>query len=78
MMACPTCDHTMEGIGYGMFQCPRCGTVLSANGSVTVSALVMRCRKLAEESAQGEWNVLKRLGILEAIYIPENRPYRPS
>jgi len=27
MMACPTCDHTMAGIGNLIWHCPRCGTV---------------------------------------------------
>ena len=28
-MACPVCDHTMEGIAgaYRVFWCPRCGTM---------------------------------------------------
>lgn len=26
-MACPTCDHTMQGISDGYFWCPRCGTL---------------------------------------------------
>lgn len=28
-MACPTCDHTMHGLGEQWFWCPRCGTVLN-------------------------------------------------
>ncbi len=26
-MACPTCDHTMKGLGAEWFWCPRCGTL---------------------------------------------------
>ena len=26
-MSCPTCDHTMTGVGDGNFWCPRCGTI---------------------------------------------------
>ena len=28
-MSCPTCDHTMHGLGELWFWCPRCGTTLS-------------------------------------------------
>lgn len=30
-MACPTCDHTMHGLGDRWFWCPRCGTVLNGD-----------------------------------------------
>lgn len=30
-MSCPTCDHTMHGLGERWFWCPRCGTVLNAD-----------------------------------------------
>ncbi len=46
-MACPTCDHTMNGIGHGLFWCPRCGTLKRANTTVGASEapkLVERCR----------------------------------
>jgi hypothetical protein len=75
-MSCPTCGHTMQGIGYGMFHCPRCGTVQSAEGTVTVPALVERCRKLPDQmrfmplAFSEAWY---RLGIEEAINTPENR-----
>ncbi len=26
-MSCPTCDHTMQRVGQGVFWCPRCGTL---------------------------------------------------
>lgn len=52
-MQCPTCDHTMEGIGYchvsGMegqaFHCPRCGTIKTPDGKVVTPGLVDRCRE---------------------------------
>lgn len=54
-MSCPTCDHTMEGLGQNdradnIFLCPRCGTVkIDAFGQhgdkVYVPKLVERCRK---------------------------------
>lgn len=81
-MACPTCDHTMEGIGYGFFHCPRCGTMRNGDGSLTVPALVERCREFAgnaitaakvdrhEEWVLRQWH---RLGIAESISTPENR-----
>ena len=28
-MSCPTCDHTMHGLGNRWFWCPRCGTTLN-------------------------------------------------
>ena len=28
-MSCPTCDHTMHGLGDQWFWCPRCGTILN-------------------------------------------------
>lgn len=48
-MACPTCDHTMQGIGtQGAFWCPRCGTIMS--GFVPESPwLVKRCRHFHTE-----------------------------
>lgn len=31
-MSCPTCNHTMHGVGDKWFWCPNCGTILN-NGS---------------------------------------------
>ncbi len=60
-MPCPTCDHTMEGIGDAaarrIFHCPRCGTVKIETYTgdpnawavdVFVPKLVQRCRDFAE------------------------------
>lgn len=77
-MACPTCDHTMDGLGNGHFWCPRCGTVMD-NGSVYVPALVRRVRALALEM-QGKlkmWEFVRHewhyLGLSESIDLPTNR-----
>jgi hypothetical protein len=75
-MPCPTCDHTLNGIGYGMFHCPRCGTLVGyhAHGSAMMPALVGRLRELKKmirnctaATIFQEWN---RLGVNESI-LPE-------
>lgn len=43
-MACSTCTHTMHGLGYGIFHCPRCGTV-KYDDTVIVPALVGRVKE---------------------------------
>jgi tRNA(Ile2) C34 agmatinyltransferase TiaS len=74
-VSCPTCSHTMAGLGYGNFHCARCGTVLS-NGAIYVPALVSRCREFSKTITGScalhahEWS---RLGIHEAINTPEHR-----
>jgi len=30
-MACPTCDHTMQGLRHHVYWCPRCGTIKLEN-----------------------------------------------
>lgn len=67
----------MEGIGYGMFHCPRCGTLLNCpvDGAVNVPALVERLRDFIDTAEMGPvaemlWN---KLGIAESINTPENR-----
>lgn len=85
-MSCPTCDHTLEGIGYGMFHCPRCGTLKGCPNAdaVFVPALVERCRNfmthMTDEEGpltagqrltfRQEWH---RLGVNESTNTPENR-----
>jgi len=81
-MSCPTCDHTMQGIGYGMFHCPRCGTLTNCptDGHVSVPALVERCRAFGgglvreprdvhtgKEVFDGLKRMWHALGIVEAI-----------
>lgn len=76
-MSCPTCDHTLAGIGNGRFHCGRCGTLVAhPRCIIAVPALVERCRQFAETlgddeaAGRSEW---RRLGIEEAIDVPENR-----
>lgn len=33
-MSCPTCDHTMQGVGENWFWCPRCGTLKERQGVI--------------------------------------------
>jgi predicted RNA-binding Zn-ribbon protein involved in translation (DUF1610 family) len=73
-MACGTCGHTMQSLGYGAFWCPRCGTILH-DDAVSTPALVKRCRLYAlhmpHEDPAWQW---MRLGIKEAINAPGERP----
>ena len=72
-MPCPTCDHTMEGIGYGMFHCPRCGTMTNcpAKGNVNVPALVGRCLSFkAAGLTDAQKLIWHQLGIAESINLP--------
>lgn len=77
-MSCPTCSHTMDGIGYGMFHCPRCGTLINCptDGAVHVPALVIRCRRFGETIGgvcaehAFRW---KQLGVSESIDPPGQR-----
>jgi hypothetical protein len=60
-MACPTCSHTMEGIGdvpavggNPVFWCPRCGTIETpASGPAAVPKLVHRCQDFQIQMAVG-------------------------
>ncbi len=68
----------MHGIGHGMFHCPRCGTLQGcyADGSVTVPALVLRCRFFVQAVIGDSDEALHRwrtLGIAEAIDVPQDR-----
>jgi tRNA(Ile2) C34 agmatinyltransferase TiaS len=79
-MSCPTCSHTMQGVGYGVFHCPRCGTMKGPIGEVVTPALVERCREYergaldmdTDPVAVSEW---ERLGIAESINTPANRSH---
>lgn len=90
-MFCPTCSHTMEGIGESQGDvirlCPRCGTVRiedsADNPTVYVPKLVERCRSYEaefdkENIAQFYRVTWHRLGIQESINLPENRPPHPQ
>lgn len=75
-MSCPTCDHTMQKVVYGIFWCPRCGTLMQEGGTAEMPGLVERCRELAAENTHSSafpWPAWRRLGIAEAINLPENR-----
>jgi hypothetical protein len=67
-MACPTCNHMLEGIGHREFHrfwyCHRCGTLVeesrSSHGaaewvilSISPPKLVDRCREFAEKMNLG-------------------------
>lgn len=83
-MACPTCDHTMEGLDCGYYWCPRCGTLKEQQGMERVQPpkLVERCREFERDVTKklsGNWldDVLiewNRLGIAESINPPGRRP----
>ena len=53
-MSCPTCDHTMHSLGTAprYFWCPRCGTIKSCEADIAAPALVDRCRRLRDLSAE--------------------------
>jgi hypothetical protein len=70
----------MEGLGYGIFHCPRCGTVKGSPTpeAVFVPALVERCRQFHREALAARYaerlaDVWHRVGMDKAISMPENR-----
>lgn len=78
-MACPTCDHTMQSLGYcdggTVWHCSRCGTVshhdqfVDAPPRVHVPKLVERCRDFEsvwDDDAVGRM-LWRTLGIEESI-----------
>lgn len=86
-MACVTCSHTLQMVfldaNRKIYHCPRCGTLCETmrDGVLgrtedTVPSLVERCRKFAA-MFPGTCNVYMdqwhRLGIAEAINLPESR-----
>lgn len=74
-MPCPSCSHTLQGIGYGMYHCPRCGTLTNCpiDGAVSVPALVQRCRDFAPALTTYQVETWNRLGIAESINTPAER-----
>jgi len=84
-MACDTCGHTMHSMGcrttdLPFFWCPRCGTIKTCDAVVGVPALPERCRRFRDLAENGMglspasaalWH---RLGIAEAINLPQDRP----
>lgn len=77
-MACPTCDHTMNGLGDRWFWCPRCGTLRDESENFKASrapALVERCRNFEMTNRGLNWIELwHQLGIEESINLPDARP----
>lgn len=83
-MACGTCDHTMHSVGYGIFHCPRCGTLAGVycDGTVTAPALVAKCRAFgaalwrvaaAHRETLELWRHWLGLGLEDAIFTPGER-----
>lgn len=72
-MSCPTCDHTMQSIGYcdggTVWLCPRCGTVkhpqfnTEAEPRIYVPKLVERCREFAMEE-YAAWDSEQHKGVV--------------
>ena len=77
VMACQTCDHTMQGLADGrFFWCPRCGTLMDKyRKSLESPMLVGRVRDLLSSSdATFEVrDVARRLGVIESAYLPHDR-----
>lgn len=90
MMACPTCDHTMQLIGEPdgagqRYWCPRCGTLrtIGKYGGDDVPKLVERCQEFERNlapavhpgnDAHGHMERWESIGIAEAINLPDARP----
>ncbi len=83
-MRCPTCSHAMEAVQTEptrIFHCHRCGTLKQEFPTGACAArwwaprLVERCREfeatiLSSTIRRVDWH---RLGIAEAICLPEDR-----
>ena len=71
-MPCPTCSHTMQRAAPDLWWCERCGTIKDRSGAAAPK-LVLLVREYAELK---EWDCpgWHRLGIWEAVYLPEDRP----
>ena len=69
-MACPTCDHTMQGIGGAVprtFWCPRCGT-LKQGEMYELTMLVPRVRSLLDRTTSDD--LAWQLGVTESVGCP--------
>ena len=75
-MPCPTCDHTVQGIGYGLYHCPRCGTYIDEDGSAKVPALIARLIRFRQELTEAQRDVWHALGIDECILLPGERGWK--
>lgn len=47
-MACPTCAHTLHGLGGAVWWCPRCGTLAGAGLHYEAPKLVGRVKCLMD------------------------------
>lgn len=48
-MSCPTCEHTMHGLGDRWFWCPRCGTTLNEHDrhrTISIPGAIVQARNL--------------------------------
>ena len=69
-MACPTCDHTMQGVSEWVWWCPRCGTIKDPSG-ITKPKIVERVANLRDffdnDNDDPIVVMLNQMGISEAI-----------
>lgn len=84
-MSCPTCDHTMQGIGVSaggdhIFWCPRCGTLRRDNNGKggqadDVPSLPHRVKAFIEAVAWPYENIVvaRKIGLEESCTLPANR-----
>lgn len=87
-MACPTCDHTMQSVAKSAaavsYWCQRCGTLKVQSGNLVdnqMPKLIERCREFQMQlkvskglgSRFDQLGTWQRLGIAEAIDLPEKR-----
>lgn len=93
-MSCPSCDHTMQSLAFGIWWCPRCGTLRSRHnpGNLDVDEVPrlvqhLRARDMNEPGSEH----IKFIDLRECYLLPEERrelhkkenpfdylPYRPS
>lgn len=83
-MSCLTCGHTVRNLAVGepaVFWCPRCGAIMECHTdglvSIGVPMLVERVKRFRCEVGPTMAEIIKphwhRIGIIEAIYLPEDR-----
>lgn len=82
LMACPTCDHTMQmvadkGKDFPVYWCPRCGTLKAkprnfesqAPDLIDTPKLVVACRRFASQADEAHAGKMEAAGIGEAIRV---------
>lgn len=82
-MACPTCDHTMQGIGEinkgdcRVFWCPRCGTLRYKHSdgqeSDSTPKLPARVVELLLACDNETVKIARRVGVIESSMPPSER-----